>query len=84
MLAVALANYPSFGGRPCAFDGMAFSLRDSSPRDHCIAQAGGGEEIVLARIDLDALSAYRRAESLADAYRKHGCHPLPDHPIESR
>lgn len=70
MLAVAMANYPRFGGRSCAFDGMAFSRADGSPRDHCLVEAGPGEEIRLARIDLDTLRSYRRAESLADAYRK--------------
>ena len=70
MLAVAMANYPRFGGRSCAFDGMAFNLADSSPRDHCAAEAGSGQDITLARIDLDALRAYRQREVLADAYRK--------------
>jgi predicted amidohydrolase len=69
MVAVAMANYPRFGGRSCAFDGMAFAVEDGSPRDHCAAQAGTGQQIALARIDLDALRAYRQVQPLADAYR---------------
>jgi predicted amidohydrolase len=74
MLAAATANYLRFGGRSCAFDGMAFAAPGGHPRDHCVAQAGSGEEIVIARIDLDALRAYRQVEPLADAYRKPGCY----------
>jgi predicted amidohydrolase len=70
MLAVATANYPRFGGRSCAFDGMAFAPGGGSPRDHRIAQSGAGEEITLARIDLGALRSYRRSQPLADAFRK--------------
>ncbi|HLI36405.1 MAG TPA: carbon-nitrogen hydrolase family protein [Streptosporangiaceae bacterium] len=70
MLAAAMANYPRFGGRSCASDGMAVTPDGSSPRDHCVAAAGPGEEIALARIDLDALRSYRQAGPLADAYRK--------------
>jgi predicted amidohydrolase len=70
MLAAAMANYPRFGGRSCAFDGVAMSLADGSPRDHCLVQAGPEEGIVLARVDLSALREYRRAAWLADAYRK--------------
>jgi predicted amidohydrolase len=69
MLAVAMANYPRFGGRSCAFDGIA-STPDGAPRNHRVAEAGPGEGIVLARLDLDALRSYRQAGPLADAYRK--------------
>lgn len=69
MLAVAMANYPRFGGRSCAFDGIA-SAPDGGPRDHCVAEAGPGEDLVLARLDLDALRSYRQAGPLADAYRR--------------
>jgi N-carbamoylputrescine amidase len=70
MVAVTMANYPRFGGRSCAFDGIAYSPADGSPRDHCVVQAGTGGQIVLARIDLDALRSYRQTGHLADAYRK--------------
>lgn len=71
MAAVAMANYPRFGGRSCAFDGVAFAP-DGGPRDHCVAEAGPGEQVVLARVDLDALRRYRRAAPFADAYRSPG------------
>jgi predicted amidohydrolase len=73
MLAAATANYPRFGGRSCAFDGMAFAA-PGHPRDHRVAQAGPGEDIMVAHIDLDALRAYRQVEPLADAYRKPRCY----------
>jgi predicted amidohydrolase len=70
MLAVAMANYPRFGGNSCAFDGIALTPEDGTPRDHCIAQAGTSQEIALARINLDALRSYRQAGPLGDADRK--------------
>jgi predicted amidohydrolase len=73
MLAVAMANYPRFGGRSCAFDGIASAL-DGAPRDHCVVQAGPGQGILLAPLDLDALRSYRQAGPLADAYRKPHCY----------
>lgn len=73
MVAVAMANYPRFGGRSCAFDGIA-SAADGAPRDHRVADAGPGEGLVLARLDLDALRSYRQAGPLADAYRKPRCY----------
>jgi N-carbamoylputrescine amidase len=75
MVAVAMANYPRFGGRSCAFDGVAFAWPDGPPRDHCVVEAGPDEGIVPARIDIDALRAYRLAESWGDAYRKPGTYP---------
>jgi predicted amidohydrolase len=68
-LAVAMANYPRFGGRSCAFDGIAFTP-SGAPRDHRVACAGAGQEIVLARLDLGALRSYRQASPLAGAYRR--------------
>ncbi|MGZ4639539.1 MAG: carbon-nitrogen hydrolase family protein [Actinomycetes bacterium] len=70
MMAVAMANYPRFGGRSCAFDGIASAGPGSRPRDHRVVEAGSGEEIVLARLDVDALRAYRRTEALGDAHRR--------------
>jgi predicted amidohydrolase len=74
MMAVAMANYPRFGGRSCAFDGIAFAGPEGSPRDHRVVEAGPGEEIVLARIDLDALRAYRRTQMWGDAHRRPGAY----------
>jgi predicted amidohydrolase len=69
MLAVAMANYPRFGGRSCAFDGIAF-WPGGGARDHRLVEAGAVEEVVTARVDLAALRSYRQAGFLADAYRK--------------
>jgi N-carbamoylputrescine amidase len=73
MLAVVMANYPRFGGRSCAFDGMAFASGGGA-RDHRLVEAGTGEEVVMARVDLAALRSYRQAEPLADAYRRPRCY----------
>lgn len=73
MCGIALANYPHCGGRSMAVDGIAFS-RDESSRDMTIAEAGAGEEIVMASFDLDALRAYREHETWGDAYRKPGAY----------
>jgi predicted amidohydrolase len=69
-VAVATANYPRFGGRSCAFDGMAFAGPDGPPRDHCVVRAGAGEAILFAPVDLDALRAYRQVQPWGDAHRK--------------
>lgn len=78
MVAVAMANYPAprWNGRSCAFDGMVAAEPDGPARDHRVAEAGPGEELVLARFDLDALRTYRRAETWGDAYRRPGAYPL--------
>lgn len=69
MTAVAMANYPEFGGRSCAFSGMAFT-RDGEPVDHTIVEAGADEELVIATIDIGQLRAYRSHETWGDSYRK--------------
>ncbi len=73
MCGIALANYPRCSGRSTAIDGIAFT-RDESSRDMTIVEAGAGEEIVMARFDLDALRAYREHETWGDAYRKPGAY----------
>ena len=71
MQAVVVANYsaPTFNGRSCAFDGVAFT-DDEHNRDHCVLEADAGPGLHLARIDLDRLRAYRAHEGWGDAYRK--------------
>jgi predicted amidohydrolase len=71
MMAIATANYAGgeFGGRSCAFDGMPFHA-DGRPREQCAALAGAREELVLCRLDVAALRAYRRRETWGDAYRR--------------
>jgi predicted amidohydrolase len=62
MAAVALANYPApqQNGHSVVFEPMVFAHGRS--RDACVVEAGEDEEIVLARLDLDALRAWRRSE----------------------
>lgn len=67
--AVAMANYAGHGwGHSIAFDGMAFGPDGS--RDMRVVEAGESPGIHLAPIDLDALRAYRRAETMGDAFRR--------------
>lgn len=71
MAAMVMANYPGpgFGGRSCAFDGMAFE-RDGTSRDMLLVEAGGGDQIALARIDMEQLRAYRRHEVWGARHRR--------------
>jgi predicted amidohydrolase len=78
MVGVAMANYaaPDPGGcngRSVAFSGISYAP-DGSPVDHELVEAGRGEGIHLAAFDLVALRAYRRRETLGDAYRKPGAY----------
>jgi predicted amidohydrolase len=72
MTAMAMTNYPApqQNGHSVAMDGMAFRPHGGGSRDMMVAEAGEGEELLLATFDLDALRAYRRAETCGDAYRK--------------
>jgi len=70
MVAIALANYPSEGGRSMAFDGVAFTEIDGPSRDMLVVEAGPEEGVFLADIDLDRLRRYRNEESWGNAYRR--------------
>lgn len=71
MMAVAMTNYaaPQENGHSIAFDGVAFSA-DGRGRDMLVVEAGEGEGVYLARIDLDRLRAYRSAEAWGNAFRR--------------
>ncbi|MBD3367452.1 MAG: carbon-nitrogen hydrolase family protein [Candidatus Eisenbacteria bacterium] len=73
MVGVALANYagPEEKGRSVAFSPVAFD-QDGRSLDTTIVEGGEGEEVVLARFDLDALRHYRKREVWGDAYRRPG------------
>jgi predicted amidohydrolase len=64
MLAVAMTNYPApqANGHSVAFDGMVCN-ESGNMRDMLLVEAGEGEQIVLATIDLAALRAYRERET---------------------
>jgi predicted amidohydrolase len=67
-VAIAVANYPRpFGGASIVCDGIGFDP-DGTPRDPTVVQAGGGPELVIADVRLDALREYRRGQpwGLAD------------------
>ena len=44
------------------FDGVAYLPEEEHSRDTCILQAGGGEGVYLARLDLERLRRYRESE----------------------
>jgi predicted amidohydrolase len=77
MVAVALANYaaPQCNGHSVAFDAVAFG-DDEEGLDTCIVEAGEGEEVVLADLDLDRIRAYRKREVWGNAYRRPRCYGL--------
>jgi len=66
---VALANYAApEEGHSVAYDPIAFGVRGS--RDTLIVEAGTREGIYLAPFDLDALRAWRLAQTQANAFRR--------------
>jgi N-carbamoylputrescine amidase len=71
MLAIALANYaaPQENGHSIIFDGMAFAANEGS-RDMRLVEAGPGEGIYLADLNLDQLRSYRKKEAWGNAFRK--------------
>jgi predicted amidohydrolase len=73
MVAVALANYPSThddcDGHSVAFHPCVCG-EDEVSRDTLVVRAGEGEEIVLARFDLDELRGWRRREVWGGTYRR--------------
>lgn len=71
MCVVALANYPApqQNGHSVVCDPMAFDA-DGASRDTCVFEAGPGEGVFVARIDLDELRAWRRREVWGGAWRR--------------
>ena len=74
MTAIATCNYPSphpdCNGHSTVFDGVAYLPELSGSRDTCILEAGEGEGIYLAELDLDMLREYRKREVHGNAYRR--------------
>jgi predicted amidohydrolase len=75
MVAVALANYPApaQNGHSVVYDPIAFDEAGVS-RDTCIVEAGAGEDVVVARLDLTALREWRRREVWGGAWRRPGAY----------
>jgi predicted amidohydrolase len=71
MVALAMANYPAplCNGHSIAVDPIAFGENETS-RDTILVEAGEGEGIHIADIDLTALREYRKREVWGNAYRK--------------
>lgn len=73
MLAVATCNYPETvpdcNGNSSVFDGVAYLPDMIGSRDTCILQAGEGEGIYMAELDLEQLRRYRESEVHGNAYR---------------
>ena len=73
MLAIATCNYPDTvpdcNGGSSVFDGVAYLPEAAGSRDTCLLQAGGGEGVYVAELDLDMLRAYRGSEVHGNAYR---------------
>lgn len=73
MLAIATCNYPETvpdcNGNSTVFDGVAYLPDESGSRDTCILQAGEGEGIYIAELDLMQLQEYRKYETFGNAYR---------------
>ena len=73
MVAVALANYPA-SHDDCDGHSVAFHPcvcgSDGAGRDTLVVRAGPGEEISLARFDLDELREWRRTEVWGGAHRR--------------
>lgn len=74
MVAIATCNYPSphpdCNGHSTVFDGVAYLPQLSGSRDTCILEAGEGEGIYLAELNLDMLQEYRKREVHGNAYRR--------------
>jgi predicted amidohydrolase len=77
MTAIATVNYsaPDQDGHSSVFDGMVYQPDghpNGEPRDQLIFEAGDGEGVYFATLNLDALRQYRARETMGDAYRKPG------------
>lgn len=74
MLAVATCNYPAAvpdcNGHSTCFDGVAYLPELPGSRDTCVLEAGEGEGVYMARLELDTLRAYRAREVHGNAYRR--------------
>ncbi len=75
MTAIATVNYPApdQDGHSSVFDGMVFE-KTGQPRDQLVFEAGDGEGVYLATLDLEALREYRGRETMGDAYRRPGAY----------
>ena len=66
MLAIATCNYPAphpdCNGHSTLFDGVIYIPGLSGSRDTCVFEAGEGEGVYIAELDVDMLRDYRGRE----------------------
>lgn len=74
MTVYATCNYPAphpdCNGHSSVFDGIAYPLDGSGPRDTCLLEAPAEEGIYIADVDMDAVREYRNSEVHGNAYRR--------------
>lgn len=66
MLAIATCNYPAphpdCNGHSTLFDGVVYLPELPDSRDTCVFEAGEGEGVYVAELDVDMLREYRHRE----------------------
>lgn len=74
MSVYATCNYPSpkpdCNGHSTVFDGVAYPVDGSGPRDTCVIEAGSEEGIYIADVNMAAVREYRAKEVHGNAYRR--------------
>ena len=74
MYVIATCNYPAgkpdCNGHSSVFDGVAYPVDGSGPRDTCLLEAGGEEGVYIASVDMDLVNEYRNNEVHGNAYRR--------------
>ena len=74
MYVIATCNYPQgkpdCNGHSSVFDGVAYPLDGSGPRDTCLLETPGEEGVYIADVDMDFVREYRNSEVHGNAYRR--------------
>lgn len=74
MFVIATCNYPAgkpdCNGHSSVFDGVAYPVDGSGPRDTCLLEVGGEEGVYIASVDMDLVNEYRNNEVHGNAYRR--------------
>ena len=74
MTVYATCNYPAphpdCNGHSSVFDGIAYPVDGSGPRDTCLLEADNAEGIYIADVNMDAVREYRNKEVHGNAYRR--------------
>ena len=74
MYVIATCNYPAgkpdCNGHSSVFDGIAYPLDGSGPRDTCILETGAEEGIYTADINMKSVREYRSEEVHGNAFRR--------------